>query len=113
MLIGVLYFWRPLPINSYSKRTWRSGNCNCPGRMREGEEAPTRLIPTDSLSLEDKNGVTFRYVTFFLGYKMMDEIQEPNSAKCSVELAEPFRTDEKATFPSLVFGTRPVKKVGI
>jgi len=83
--------------------------------MREGGVAPTRLIPTDTLALEDKNGAIFRYVTFFLGYEIMDKIQEPSSAKCSAELAERFRTDEKATFPSLVFvfGARPVKKSGI
>jgi hypothetical protein len=61
------------------------------------------LIPTATLSLEDKNRAIFRYVTFFLGYEMMDKIQEPSGAKCSVELAEPFRTDEKASFPSIVF----------
>jgi hypothetical protein len=44
---------------------------------------------------------------------MMDNIQEPSDAKCSVELAEPFRTDEKASFHSLVFGPHPVKKSGI
>jgi len=46
--------------------------------MREGEVAPTRLIPTDTFSLEDKNGAIFLYVTFFLGYKMMDKIQKPS-----------------------------------
>ena len=74
--------------------------------MRDGEEAPTWLIPTDTLSHEDKNGAIFRYVAFFLGYEMMDKIQEPSDAKCSVELAEPFRTDEKSKLSqSCVWGS--------
>jgi hypothetical protein len=81
--------------------------------MREGTEALTWLIPTDTLSLEDRNGAIFQYVTLFLRYEMMDKIQEPGGAKCSIELAEPFRTDVRAGFSSLVSGARPVKKGGI
>jgi len=58
---------------------------------------------------QERSDFSIRYILFGI----WDKIQEPSSAKCSVELAEPFRTDEKATFPSLVFGARLVKKSGI